>query len=337
MRLTFEVWPNMPWGRLEAAGPAWNSWGDKPLEWCAERFAEYGYDGIDVIFPKLQEIPREDYPRFAEEFPARSARARPRVRLHRRALDLRLPAPLRPRARHRELQGGGRRRRGPRRRLGLHAARRRLLRPAAERPARHARTRGRRPSARSRRWRPTARSAASTSASSCCRAASSTASPCSSARQRRSTARRCGLRSTPARSIRRSSRSWTSAAAIAELGDLIDIVHVKDEIGLPSIVQTNHTWMGGGLVDFGEVHEALDRDRLRRYLQRRVGGLAGRRRRSASASPRAWAWRTSTGWRSRPRSSWRSSASAPSAAGARVTESDRDKERDEGAQGMIGD
>jgi sugar phosphate isomerase/epimerase len=45
--------------------------------------------------------------------------------------------------------------------------------------------------------------------------------------------------------------------AIAQLGDLIDIVHVKDEIGLPSIVQTNHTWMGGGLVDFGEVHDAL--------------------------------------------------------------------------------
>jgi L-ribulose-5-phosphate 3-epimerase len=46
--------------------------------------------------------------------------------------------------------------------------------------------------------------------------------------------------------------------AIRELGDLIDIVHVKDEIGLPSIVQTNHTWMGGGVVDFGEVREALE-------------------------------------------------------------------------------
>jgi L-ribulose-5-phosphate 3-epimerase len=51
VKLTFEVWPNMPWGRLEAAGPAWNSWGDKPLVWCAERIAENGYDGIDVIVP----------------------------------------------------------------------------------------------------------------------------------------------------------------------------------------------------------------------------------------------------------------------------------------------
>src|SRR3712207_5495233 len=58
----------MPWGRLEAAGPAWNSWGDKPLAWCAERIAESGYDGIDVIFPKILE---EDYPSFVEEFPAR--------------------------------------------------------------------------------------------------------------------------------------------------------------------------------------------------------------------------------------------------------------------------
>ena len=58
MKLTFEVWPNMPWGRLEAAGPAWNSWGDKPLVWCAERIAECGYDGIDVIFAKIQEIPK---------------------------------------------------------------------------------------------------------------------------------------------------------------------------------------------------------------------------------------------------------------------------------------
>ena len=70
MKLTFEVWPNMPWGRLEAAGPAWNSWGDKPLVWCAEKIAECGYDGIDVLFPKIQEIPEDEYPAFAEEFPA---------------------------------------------------------------------------------------------------------------------------------------------------------------------------------------------------------------------------------------------------------------------------
>ncbi len=61
MKLSLEVWPNMPWGRLEAAGPAWNSWGDKPATWCAERTAQYGYDGVDFIFAKLLDVPADEY------------------------------------------------------------------------------------------------------------------------------------------------------------------------------------------------------------------------------------------------------------------------------------
>ena len=61
MKLNFEVWPNMPWGRLEAAGPAWNSWGDKSVSWCAERTAQYGYDGVDFIFAKLLDVPADQY------------------------------------------------------------------------------------------------------------------------------------------------------------------------------------------------------------------------------------------------------------------------------------
>ena len=61
MKISLEVWPNMPWGRLEAAGPAWNSWGDKPAAWCVERTAEYGYDGVDFIFAKLLEAPKDEY------------------------------------------------------------------------------------------------------------------------------------------------------------------------------------------------------------------------------------------------------------------------------------
>ena len=61
MKLSFEVWPNMPWGRLEASGPAWNSWGDKTPSWCAERVAECGYDGVDFIFAKLLEAPVDQY------------------------------------------------------------------------------------------------------------------------------------------------------------------------------------------------------------------------------------------------------------------------------------
>jgi L-ribulose-5-phosphate 3-epimerase len=61
VKLSLEVWPNMPWGRLEASGPAWNSWGDKPVSWCAERTAQYGYDGVDFIFAKLLDVPADQY------------------------------------------------------------------------------------------------------------------------------------------------------------------------------------------------------------------------------------------------------------------------------------
>lgn len=61
LKLSMEIWPNMPWGRLEICGPAWNSWGDKPLAWCIERSAELGYEGFDVLFPKLQEIRPHEY------------------------------------------------------------------------------------------------------------------------------------------------------------------------------------------------------------------------------------------------------------------------------------
>ncbi|MGN7381943.1 Inosose isomerase [Chlamydia abortus] len=61
LKLSFEIWPNMPWGRLEICGPAWNSWGDKPLEWCVRQTASYGYEGFDVIFPKIMELRPHEY------------------------------------------------------------------------------------------------------------------------------------------------------------------------------------------------------------------------------------------------------------------------------------
>ena len=56
-----------PGGRLDNCGPAWNSWGDKPLDWCIRRLAEYGYDGFDVIAGKLEEIHPEDHESEAEK------------------------------------------------------------------------------------------------------------------------------------------------------------------------------------------------------------------------------------------------------------------------------
>lgn len=61
LKLSFEIWPNMPWGRLDNCGPAWNSWGDKPLDWCIDKIGEYGYEGFDVVYPKIQEIRPSDY------------------------------------------------------------------------------------------------------------------------------------------------------------------------------------------------------------------------------------------------------------------------------------
>ena len=45
--------------------------------------------------------------------------------------------------------------------------------------------------------------------------------------------------------------------AIKRLAPYIDIVQIKDEVGLPTIVHCNHIWFGGGLVDFRETYEAL--------------------------------------------------------------------------------
>ena len=75
MKISLEVWPNMPWGRLEAAGPAWNSWGDKPAAWCVERTAEYGYDGVDFIFAKLLEAPKDEYDQQLKDVKAAAERS----------------------------------------------------------------------------------------------------------------------------------------------------------------------------------------------------------------------------------------------------------------------
>jgi L-ribulose-5-phosphate 3-epimerase len=61
MKINFEVWPNMPWGRLEAAGPAWNSWGDITSAEAAKKVATYGYDGVDFLLGHLQNGPAAEY------------------------------------------------------------------------------------------------------------------------------------------------------------------------------------------------------------------------------------------------------------------------------------
>lgn len=61
LKLSMEVWANMPWGRLEICGCAVNSWGKIPLYELPQRIKAHGYNGMDVVFSKIQEIPPEEY------------------------------------------------------------------------------------------------------------------------------------------------------------------------------------------------------------------------------------------------------------------------------------
>ena len=49
LKLSMEVWPNMPWGRLEICGCAVNSWGKIPLNELVYKVKEHGYTGMDIV------------------------------------------------------------------------------------------------------------------------------------------------------------------------------------------------------------------------------------------------------------------------------------------------
>ena len=62
LKLSMEVWPNMPWGRLEICGCAVNSWGKIPLNELVYKVKEHGYTGMDIVYSKIAEIPPEEKP-----------------------------------------------------------------------------------------------------------------------------------------------------------------------------------------------------------------------------------------------------------------------------------
>lgn len=68
LKLSMEVWANMPWGRLEICGVAVNSWGKLPLSEIVYKVKEHGYPSMDVVFSKIQEIPPEKYDSELEAF-----------------------------------------------------------------------------------------------------------------------------------------------------------------------------------------------------------------------------------------------------------------------------
>ena len=67
MKLSFEVWPNEPYGERPVVGPVINSWGEKPAEWCVERLASYGYKGVDFVFDKFLALPERELERTRRE------------------------------------------------------------------------------------------------------------------------------------------------------------------------------------------------------------------------------------------------------------------------------
>jgi L-ribulose-5-phosphate 3-epimerase len=256
MKLSLEVWPNMPWGRLEAAGPAWNSWGDKPVTWCAEQTAAYGYDGVDFIYAKLLDVPSDQYDQQLVDLRATTDRlgidigylgchttfVSPRefdrergIETFKKALDAAAVLGSKSVV---TLIGDGYY--DPP--LNVLLSRRdawRQCREAITEVAAHAATLGLNVSIEL-------------------------------------------LQGTILNRVELIERMFDEVGAdnlrmtmdtgafyigvkpfmnvkqaIKRLGKYIDVVQVKDEVGLPTIVNTNHIWFGGGLVDFRETFEAL--------------------------------------------------------------------------------
>lgn len=73
MKLSFEVWPNMPYGERANVGPVTNSWGHKSLDECMHLVAQHGYEGVDFIFDKLLEVPDSAWPETATRIKVLSA------------------------------------------------------------------------------------------------------------------------------------------------------------------------------------------------------------------------------------------------------------------------
>lgn len=67
MKLSYEIWPHNPYGELGVTGVPTNSWGDKPIEWCVDRVAEYGYSGVDFFYTRFLDLPDAEYDRLARE------------------------------------------------------------------------------------------------------------------------------------------------------------------------------------------------------------------------------------------------------------------------------
>lgn len=67
MKLSWELWPNNPYGEMGVVGVPLNSWGDKPVEWQIDRAVEYGYSAVDFFYTLFLDYPAEEYERLGNE------------------------------------------------------------------------------------------------------------------------------------------------------------------------------------------------------------------------------------------------------------------------------
>ena len=65
MKLSNEIWPDNPYREMGIVGVSQNSWGQKPIEWCVDRCAEYGYDGVDFFYDRFLDFEPAEYDRLA--------------------------------------------------------------------------------------------------------------------------------------------------------------------------------------------------------------------------------------------------------------------------------
>jgi sugar phosphate isomerase/epimerase len=249
VKISFEVWPNMPWGRLEASGPAWNSWGDKPAVWCVEQTAKYGYDGVDFLFAKL----------YGEDLPdVKAAAAQAGIDIGYVAHHTTFVSP-------REFD----------RERGIESFKK-ALDAAAVLGAKSVCTligdgfydpplnvlMSRRTA-----WRQCREAITEVAAH-----AATLGLNVSIELLQGTILNRVELIEKMFDEVGASNLRMTMDTgafyvtvkpfmnvkqAIKRLAPYIDIVQIKDEVGLPTIVNCNHTWFGGGLVDFRETYEAL--------------------------------------------------------------------------------
>jgi sugar phosphate isomerase/epimerase len=256
MKLSFEVFPNMPWGAAGPGGPAWNSWGSLPLEDCVDRLALLGYDGMDFLIGKVGHLHGAERTKYLRS-----------VGTHARAAGLT---------------------------IGYIACHSTFVSPnPADRAAGIARFKDGLEAAsdvgaesvctfigdgfydpplsvlmsRSEAWKQCREAVADVAAS-----ASELGLNVSLELLQGTILNRVELverlfDEVDSDNLRLTVDLGTFAMcvrplmpvgeAIRRLGPVIDVVHLKDEVGFPTLRQKNHIWFGGGLVNFIEVREAL--------------------------------------------------------------------------------